>query len=165
VESIGRTAGRSTNTRGNTDKFKKLRVESIGRTAGSGTRGNTGNFNKLRVESRGRTVGSGTAVNMEELKKKGPPVSFGDSVAASYQSNSSNEDPNNPTIGKSNAAANVNANANEDTSSTIPPIINEELKKKGPPPTFGCSVAAASGAQTGITPLWIQVKLRLTPVV
>ncbi len=61
---------------------------------------------------------------MKELKKKGPPESFGQSVAASYRTNSQTK---------------------EESLRVMPDLTDvKELKKRGPPASFGSYAAAAS---------------------
>jgi len=68
--------------------------------------------------------------SMREMKNRGPPKSFGNTVAESYR------------IGKVKPE-------DQEKRRPMPDLVNtKELKKKGPPPSFGSNVAAASGAGT-----------------
>ena len=63
---------------------------------------------------------------MNELKKRGPPDSFGQSVKESYRTNSETK---------------------EESQRVMPDLTDmKELKKRGPPASFGSYAAAASGA-------------------
>ncbi len=109
-----RTTGRSR---------KENLFDVIGRTASGGI--TMDEITEMKKKAK-ETPPAPTPEVLNELKKKGPPDSFGQSVAASYRTGSKDK---------------------EDSGRVMPDLQNmKELKKKGPPASFGSYAAAASSA-------------------
>eukprot|EP00531_Pseudo-nitzschia_arenysensis_P017516 CAMPEP_0116115028 /NCGR_PEP_ID=MMETSP0329-20121206/291_1 /TAXON_ID=697910 /ORGANISM="Pseudo-nitzschia arenysensis, Strain B593" /LENGTH=1412 /DNA_ID=CAMNT_0003608439 /DNA_START=125 /DNA_END=4364 /DNA_ORIENTATION=- len=95
----------------------------IGRTASGGV--TMDEITEMKKKAK-ETPPAPTTEVLNKLKKKGPPDSFGQSVATSYRTGNKDK---------------------EDSRRVMPDLQNtKELKKKGPPASFGSYAAAASSS-------------------